>query len=529
MTTVVSNAHKTKPAKYQDIDDSDFADQAGWRYPCDTEAHCRAALAYIQKPNDQQQYTPETLAKIKAFIKKKAKAFGIDVAAFAELSHNDTRDKVAAALGIDGYWIHDLYGDDAAGTAIHRKIKLAGKDYEDDGKLYSTPYTIANGAVTLGDHTEVTRRTVYEPVVKMTADFSCDVAPESVTETVLYSGKVFQTGEYPDKDFALSDDEAMQAVAAFTPVSNDYEHHDGFLDGKLGTLKRVWKQGADLYAEMEIPKAIRDLAGTTLQASLTWARDTKKILGCALTSTPRITDATLTAAFTAHSPQKEFPMSLYDKIKTLFTGKEPTEAEITAVLKADPELAASFAANLDFPTNVGGDGKKAIAKEPDEDDETEDEKAERLAKRKAAKQAKMTASAPAPAPVVEDPVITGLKASQLRTNAEAMFSDSLGKGKVTPAAQAPFVALYSALHKADNAGIVTFSTDGSLKNGEGVKALADFMAVLPDNPALFQEMLETEAAKGNILTFSTPKGGDGKPTAERSKKLRALAGLPEKH
>ena len=127
MTTVVSNAHKTKPAKYQDIDDSDFADQAGWRYPCDTEAHCRAALAYIQKPNDQQQYTPETLAKIKAFIKKKAKAFGIDVAAFAELSHNDTRDKVAAALGIDGYWIHDLYGDDAAGTAIHRKIKLAGE------------------------------------------------------------------------------------------------------------------------------------------------------------------------------------------------------------------------------------------------------------------------------------------------------------------------------------------------------------------------------------------------------------------
>lgn len=50
------------------------------RYPIDTEAHVRAALAYINMPKNADKYTPEQLETIKGRIHAAAKKLGIEVA-----------------------------------------------------------------------------------------------------------------------------------------------------------------------------------------------------------------------------------------------------------------------------------------------------------------------------------------------------------------------------------------------------------------------------------------------------------------
>lgn len=49
------------------------------RYPIDTEAHVRAALAYINMPKNASKYTPEQLENIKERIHAAAKKYGIEV------------------------------------------------------------------------------------------------------------------------------------------------------------------------------------------------------------------------------------------------------------------------------------------------------------------------------------------------------------------------------------------------------------------------------------------------------------------
>jgi hypothetical protein len=243
-------------------------------------------------------------------------------------------------------------------------------------------------------------------------------------------------------------------------------------------------------------------------------------------------------------------MTLKEKFLALFTGgKKPEDLTEDELVKF---------ADAEFPTNAGGaakdagkskfakgkkepatadcpdcggsgdcalcDGAGQVAADASDDDLTAKRAKAGYAKidtkkgKEDGKKADMTAP-------VEDPVITGIKAQQLRSQAEALFSTAMGKGKVLPAQQAPFVTLFTALHKADNAGVVTFSVDGSLKNGAGVQALSEFLGALPENPALFAEMLQTEAAKGNLLTFATPAGGGGKPSDERMAELRKMGGL----
>lgn len=50
------------------------------RYPIDTEAHAKAAWSYINQAKNQDGYTPEQVASIKAKVKQALKKFGVDVA-----------------------------------------------------------------------------------------------------------------------------------------------------------------------------------------------------------------------------------------------------------------------------------------------------------------------------------------------------------------------------------------------------------------------------------------------------------------
>ena len=62
---------------------------------------------------------------------------------------------------------------------------------------------------------------------------------------VVRRGTFFRVGEYPDKQFGLSEAEADAAIAGFAPVPLNIEHIPTIFDGKLGMVRRVVAGGAD--------------------------------------------------------------------------------------------------------------------------------------------------------------------------------------------------------------------------------------------------------------------------------------------
>src|SRR5687767_12844735 len=63
---------------------------------------------------------------------------------------------------------------------------------------------------------------------------------------VRMQGKIFEVGDYPHKQFSLSEAEADKAIAQFAPVPADLEHMPTILDGKLGVLRRIWRDGKSI-------------------------------------------------------------------------------------------------------------------------------------------------------------------------------------------------------------------------------------------------------------------------------------------
>lgn len=70
--------HKSPPKGYPK-DKSQYADPNNFKYPLDTEAHVRAALAYFSKPKNRAGYSPAEVKAIWGRIVGAAKKLGIDV------------------------------------------------------------------------------------------------------------------------------------------------------------------------------------------------------------------------------------------------------------------------------------------------------------------------------------------------------------------------------------------------------------------------------------------------------------------
>ena len=82
----------TKPSKYKDIPDNDFADPVNYRYPVDGE-RIHAALVYWGRPKDRQQYFKKEVEKVTRRILDAAKKHGVEVDEskwkFSELPHSN--------------------------------------------------------------------------------------------------------------------------------------------------------------------------------------------------------------------------------------------------------------------------------------------------------------------------------------------------------------------------------------------------------------------------------------------------------
>ena len=308
------------------------------------------------------------------------------------------------------------------------------------------------------------------------AIFSLDAVPTTDAGVILRTGKLFATGDYPDKNFSLTDEEMSAAVAAFMPVRNNLEHKPTILDGQLGELRSVECRGSELFGTVAVPAWLNTLLGSDpLKASLEWTRDTKQIVGNALVLNPRVADAHLVAAFTAaqNPPEKEHPMGLLDKLKALFSGdKAPTEDEVKAV----------FTAEVSLPK---------VEEKP---------------------------TPTPPATFTADPAqaaaIVGLQKRLLTSEAEAWFNAALADQRCFPSQKADLIAAFCQAAQGDNAGTVCFSEEGVLREGHGLAALKKAVSLYPQH-GLTTERIEAAVASGKLVTMSM--GGDKPfvPTPEK--------------
>jgi hypothetical protein len=140
-----------------------------------------------------------------------------------------------------------------------------------------------------------------------------DPAPADAGDTDLLRALVFRCGEYPDQQFALTEAEADALIADFAPVEARHGHprSDGPLDGKMGTMIRLWREGRELFGLFAVPKWLTALippADRKLSLGITRA-PIKRIAEWSWVTHPVISDAQLHAAFAQASTRRPDPAS----------------------------------------------------------------------------------------------------------------------------------------------------------------------------------------------------------------------------
>ena len=118
-----------------------------------------------------------------------------------------------------------------------------------------------------------------------------DGPPEGYTRR---TGKLFEIGDYPDKSFSLSAEEADNAIANYVPVAGDIEHLPTVLSGEVGILRDIWRQGNSIFGAADVPNWLHDrLDATKSTISCAWNRATKTLDGWGWVLDPRISGASL--------------------------------------------------------------------------------------------------------------------------------------------------------------------------------------------------------------------------------------------
>jgi hypothetical protein len=422
-------------------------------------------------------------------------------------TYNDLRQFLEAELqedfgGRDAYlWLRDF--DDAT-------VTYSGND----SALYQRTYTIASGDVTWGQPTEVTAKTTYVKVAEMAAFSIGDGTDDG--EFVIRRGKVFEIGEYPDKAFSLTADEAKAVVAAFTPVPNDIEHRPSILDGKLGELRAVEmaEDGTSLMGTVAIPKWLNDtIGGAALKVSLAFDRATKRIAKNGLVLNPRVADAALFGAYAE------------------FAGKRHNKADQDAV-QAVHDHAVSLGATCPASAQMSKEPGMTDTKAPTRMEkfmawlagEGEGDTAQFAADPPKAEAPKVDA-VPDPEKVALMARIAAMEKERLAERA-AVFADAeIAAKRALPAEKASLIAAFTDAADDDAAHprTVTFAVGTEEKTGTRVDALKARFAARP--PHVLTEELLTDADAQALFNNRSQSAKPGEMTAERRKELLAKTAL----
>lgn len=303
---------------------------------------------------------------------------------------------------------------------------------------YLATYSIAvDGKVTLGDPQKVMPKRVYEIVT-----FSIDPAAFAGNSEIVIDAKLFELGDYPDKNFSLNEEEADGITipsAAGKPI--EFEHKPTVLSGKTGFIEKTWRDGTSIYGTLRFSSWVgQALAGETPKLSVAFNPVTKEVDEVSMVRNPRISDASLLAAFSGETVPQETErkggvMSIFAKLAEKL-GLQPKEVET--------ELRTEFAA-----VNAA------------ESAELKARLAAVEAENKALKQGQ-----------------TATFAATVDSAATAIVNQIKSEGKITPAEEGPTKTAFMSALLAD--GGVKFSDDGKPADGEQVAALKAVFAARPN-------------------------------------------------
>jgi hypothetical protein len=247
---------------------------------------------------------------------------------------------------------------------------------------------------------------------------------------IVRRGPIFKLGSYPDKGFSLNDAEADANIPTFKPSPIDIEHDRSVFrknpTGQFGTINQYWREGDWLHGEVEMPAAFHEfLEPGDLPVSCHFDPQTKQLVRLALTGNPRITNAKLSAMFSAAESQRsgdameQEDKDFLAKLKALFSGGTPN------------------------PTH------QPPAPQPGGDAELQRLRTENETLR--GQVATLTSQ------------VASFSNAQV-ASAAAAFADSL-KDRILPAARQDAVDSYADALRQDNQGGVCFSDDGKPKEG----------------------------------------------------------------
>ncbi|RYG38226.1 hypothetical protein EON81_04215 [bacterium] len=371
------------------------------------------------------------------------------------LSHRDIRSRLSTAVQAANPGSY-TYVSDVWPDSVVYSVEAPGPD--SIRQLLRSSYKIDGDAVALGPGEAVVEVTNYETVTL--AAFSVGA------ETVKYSGKIFELGDYPDKGISVDAAAADAAALSFSPVNINSEHGKSLFDGKLGRLNGFQREGNDIIGEVEVPRAVFDLVGNELKVSCEWDIPTKRLTGIALSHNPRITDATLTAAFSkgVETERKGGAVeSLIEWVKAKFSNED--KERLRKALDVTPAAASDLS------------------------------ELERLRKENAKFSADLKQG----------------EEGRIKTAATS-FADGIIKTdkRALPSERGFIEGQFGDALRADNTGKACFSADGSASEGEAVKRLRDYFANRPkleydvdkikDGHVVFS--VAEEAPKSQAATFS---------------------------
>lgn len=132
--------------------------------------------------------------------------------------------------------------------------------------------------------------------------FELDYVPDDMS--VEKDAKIFEAGEYPDKGISVGEEDLDAIIGNFEEVPVKIEHVDSPLD-PLGTVKRIWRQGRDLFARLAFPE---DLAAFlqrrgVKRLSVALHKDPLRLAEVSLVLSPRVADAAMFGRTAESNPQ----------------------------------------------------------------------------------------------------------------------------------------------------------------------------------------------------------------------------------
>jgi len=416
------------------------------------------------------------------------------------LSFDDIKGLVKAALqqehaGATYIWVRDCYPD-----SVVYNVEKGSATEPGGGIYYRRAFTIASGkdnkvSVTLGPIETVTQQTEYKTVKAFSmAEFSAEA------DSVVFKGKVFEAGDYPDKGVSFTPAELQAIATQFSPVENDLEHRETILSGQLGKLQNVKAMdgGAWLYGEVALPKWLADLtAGQPIGTSLAFDAN-KRIVGNALTLNPRIPGAQVAAAFAEFVGKRnstkdhadlqrvhDLAVTLGANCATEYTAHSPKEKPTMKIKDAIVAIFSAFSGG----GNIDPEAELNVGDAPAAPTFTQ-----------------TPVPAASPEVVRLNAELASLRSAQVAAEAKRFTDGLVAECKLLPAQADGVRALFSAAVRDDlAAGGAQFSAEsGEFTPGDRTKALIDVFANAP------RHQLTKEQLTGALAVFA---GKDDAPAA----------------